>query len=77
MDHSPRSEPLPTYLQWRHAELLAAAALSDLRQVADEALEDVGRVQVTVVVHEDVDHALSVWRGGGGGGGDVSDTAGR
>lgn len=55
-------EFMGTYLQRRHAQLLTAPALSDLRQVADEALKDVGSVQVAVIVHVDVDHTLGVWR---------------
>lgn len=48
------------YLQWSHPQLLAAAALGDLGQVVDQPLEDVGGVQVTVVVDVDVDHTLGV-----------------
>lgn len=52
---------VPTYLQWSHPQLLAAAALGDLGQVVDQPLEDVGGVQVAVVVDIDVDDTLGVW----------------
>lgn len=48
------------YLQRSHPELLTTPPLSYLRQVVDEPLEDVGGIQVTVVVHVDVDHALGI-----------------
>lgn len=51
------------YLQRSHPELLTTPALSYLRQVVDEPLKDVGGIQVTVVVHVDVDHALGIWGG--------------
>lgn len=51
------------YLQRSHPELLTTPPLSYLRQVVDEPLEDVGGIQVTVVVHVDVDHALGIWGG--------------
>lgn len=48
------------YLQGGHPQLLTTPALSDLRQVVDEPLKDVSGIQVTVIVHVDVDHALSI-----------------
>lgn len=51
------------YLQKSHPQLLTTPALSNLRQVIDKALKDVGGIQITVVVHVDVNHALGIWRG--------------
>lgn len=51
------------YLQRSHPKLLTTPALSNLRQVVDKALKNVGCIQVTVVVHVDVDHTLGIWEG--------------
>lgn len=59
---------MPTYLQWSHAQLLAAAALGDLGQVVDQPLKNVGGVQVAVIVDVNVDDTLGVWRARRGGG---------
>lgn len=51
-----------SHLQRSHPQLLTTPALSNLRQVVDKALKDVSGVQVTVIVHIDVHHALGIWR---------------
>lgn len=53
------------YLQRSHPKLLTTPALSDLRQVVDKALKDVGCIQVAVIVYVDVNHTLGIWGGGG------------
>lgn len=47
-------------LEGRRAELVTSATLGDLGEVVDQPLEDVGSVQVAVVVDVDVHHALGV-----------------
>lgn len=49
------------YLQGRCSELMAGSTLRDLWEVIDQALEDVGGVQITVVVDVDVHHTLGIW----------------
>ena len=48
------------YLKGADAQLLSTPALGDLGQVVDQPLEDVGGVEVAVVVDVDVHHALGV-----------------
>lgn len=47
-------------LEGCRAELVTSATLGDLGEVVDQPLEDVGSVQVAVVVDVDVHHALGV-----------------
>lgn len=51
---------MTVYLQRSHPKLLAAPALSNLRQVIDKTLKDVCSIQVTVVVYIDVNHTLGI-----------------
>lgn len=63
MDHN-ETESLSVYLQRSHPKLLTTPALSNLRQVVDKALKDVCGIQVTIVVHIDVNHTLGICRKG-------------
>lgn len=53
-----------TYLQGCHPELLTTPALSDLGQIIDKTLKNVGGIQVTVVVYIYVNNTLSIWEKG-------------
>ena len=53
-------EVTAAHLQWGHAHFLSTPAHGNLREVVHQPLEDVGRVQVTVVVHIDVHHTLGI-----------------
>lgn len=53
---------LQTHLQGSHSQLLPTSALSDLRQVVDESFKDVGSIQVTIIVHIDVNNTLGIWK---------------
>lgn len=52
----------PTYLQRSHSQLLTTSALSNLGQIVDKSFKDVGSIQVTVIVHIDVNDTLGIWK---------------
>lgn len=49
------------HLKRSRAELVAPATLCNFRKVVDQPLKYVCSIQVTVVVHVDVHHTLSIW----------------